>query len=63
MTVERALRMTGGVLVLVSFLLGHFVSPCWFLFTAFLALNLIHSGFAVWCPSMTIRWHFGPKAS
>jgi len=54
MTVERSLRMIAGVFVLVSLALGHYVSPYWYLFTAFVGLNLLQSGFTNWCPMMTI---------
>ena len=53
MTIERLVRLIGGVFVLVSLALGYAVSPYWFLFTAFVALNLIQSAFTNWCPMMT----------
>ena len=54
MTVERSLRLMAGALVLLSLALGYWVSPWWFLFTAFVGLNLLQSGFTNWCPAMTI---------
>jgi DUF2892 family protein len=57
MTVERLLRLIAGGFVLASLLLGYFVSPYWFLFTGFVALNLIQSAFTNWCPMMSfLRW-------
>jgi DUF2892 family protein len=57
MSVERLLRLIAGSFVLASLLLGFFVSPYWFLFTGFVALNLIQSAFTNWCPMMTfLRW-------
>jgi hypothetical protein len=57
MTVERYLRLAAGTFVLASLLLGYYVSPYWFLFTGFVALNLIQSAFTNWCPMMTfLRW-------
>lgn len=53
MTVERYLRLIAGSFVLLSVLLGYFYSPYWFLFTGFVALNLIQSAFTNWCPMMT----------
>ncbi len=50
MTVERALRAIAGGFILVSMALGHWVSPYWYLFTAFVGLNLLQSGFTNWCP-------------
>lgn len=54
MTVERYLRIIAGVFVLLSVALGYWVSPYWFLFTAFVGLNLFQSGFTNWCPMMAI---------
>jgi len=34
--------------------LGVYVSPWWFLLTAFVAINLIQSAFTNWCPMMTV---------
>ncbi len=61
MTVERALRLIAGALLLVSVLLAHYVSPYWLLFTAFIGLNLLQSGFTNWCPMMTILRKVGVK--
>ena len=54
MTVERALRMIAGAFVVLSLALGYWVSPYWYLFTAFVGLNLSQSAFTNWCPMMTI---------
>lgn len=63
MTVERALRLIAGTFVLASLLLGYFVSPYWFLFTAFVALNLMQSGITNWCPMMSFLKILGLKSS
>jgi hypothetical protein len=63
MSVDRGLRLVGGTFVLVSLLLGYFVSPYWFLFTGFVALNLIQSAFTNWCPMMSILRALGFKTS
>ena len=52
MTIERALRLIAGSFILLSLALGHYVSPYWYLFTAFVGLNLFQSGFTNWCPMM-----------
>jgi hypothetical protein len=54
MTVERSLRLLAGAFVLLSLALGYWVSAWWFLFTAFVGLNLLQSGFTNWCPAMAI---------
>ena len=57
MTIERYLRLIAGSFVLASLLLGYFYSSYWFLFTGFVALNLIQSAFTNWCPMITfLRW-------
>jgi len=61
MTVERLLRMIAGAFVLVSVALGYWVHPGWFLFTAFVGLNLFQSAFTNWCPMMTILKKLGVK--
>lgn len=53
MTIERYLRMIAGLLVLLSLGLGYWVHPYWYLFTAFVGLNLFQSAFTNWCPMMT----------
>jgi hypothetical protein len=59
MTVERYLRLIAGCFVLTTVLLGYFHSPYWFLFTGFVALNLIQSAFTNWCPMMTFLRRLG----
>ncbi len=59
MTVERALRLIAGSFVLLSLALGHYVSSYWYLFTAFVGLNLFQSGLTNWCPMMTFLRKLG----
>lgn len=54
MTVERYLRLIAGLVVLASLALGWWVSPWFYLLTAFVGLNLLQSGFTNWCPMMVI---------
>lgn len=53
MNVERFLRLIAGLFVMVTVALGYWVSPYWFLFTAFVGLNLFQSAFTNWCPMMS----------
>ena len=53
MTVNSWLRFFAGTFVLLSVALGYFVSPWFFLFTAFVGLNLLQSALTGWCPMMT----------
>jgi len=61
MTVNRYLRMIAGFFILLSLLLGYLVSPYWYLFTAFVGLNLFQSAFTDWCPMMTLLRKLGVK--
>jgi hypothetical protein len=54
MTIERYLRLFAGLFILASLALGYWVSPWFYLFTAFVGLNLFQSGFTNWCPMMAI---------
>jgi len=54
MTVNDALRAIAGFFVLASVALGYFVHPGFYLFTAFVGLNLLQSAFTKWCPMMFI---------
>ena len=62
MTVDRYLRLIAGAFVLASLALGYWISAYWFLFTAFVGLNLLQSAFTNWCPMMTILRKAGVKA-
>jgi len=44
--------MIAGFFVLASLILGYTVSPYFYLFTAFVGLNLFQSAFTHWCPMM-----------
>ncbi len=59
MSVERYLRLIAGCFVLVTLVLGYFHSPYWFLFTGFVAVNLIQSAFSNWCPMMSFLRRLG----
>jgi len=59
MNVERYLRLIAGTIVMATLALGYFFSPYWYLFTAFVGLNLFQSAFTNWCPMMTILRKLG----
>lgn len=61
MTVDRYLRMIAGVFVVGTVALGYYVDPRWFLFTAFVGLNLFQSAFTNWCPMITFLRKAGVK--
>ena len=53
-TLEQKIRAIAGTFILASLGLGWYVSSWWFLFTAFVGLNLFQSAFTNWCPMMAI---------
>ncbi len=61
MTKNEALRLIAGTFVLLSLALGHWVHPGWYLFTAFVGLNLLQSAFTRWCPMMWLLDRLGLK--
>ena len=61
MRMENWLRLLGGTFVSISLALGYFYSSYWYLFTAFVGLNLVQSAFTNWCPSMVVLRKFGVK--
>jgi hypothetical protein len=63
MNIERSVRLIAGVFVLISLALGYWVSPYWYLFTAFVGLNLFQSAFTNWCPMMTFLRKCGVKSA
>lgn len=59
MTVDRALRLMAGAVVLISLALAHWVSSNWLWLTGFVGLNLFQSALTNWCPAMTIFRRLG----
>jgi hypothetical protein len=59
MNLNASLRAIAGTFVVISLALGYFVSPYWFLFTAFVGLNLVQSAFTKWCPMITFLRKLG----
>jgi DUF2892 family protein len=57
MTRENVIRAIAGTFILASLALGRFVSDYFYLFTAFVGLNLLQSAFTKWCLMEDIlRW-------
>lgn len=61
MTVDNMLHAIAGFFIILSVALGVYVSPYFFLFTAFVGLNLFQSAFTNWCPMMTILRKLGVR--
>lgn len=61
MALEPSLRLIAGSFILASLALGTWVNPYWYLFTAFVGLNLFQSGLTNWCLMMTILRKLGVR--
>ena len=61
MNLNEMLRAIAGAFVLLSVALGYFVHPAFYLFTAFVGLNLLQSGFTRWCPMILFLKKLGYK--
>ena len=51
MSIDRAVLLFAGIMVLFSVLLTAFVSPLFVWFTVFIGANLIQSAFTGFCPA------------
>ena len=61
MSVNRALRLMAGVMIMVSVALTRWVHPNWVWFTVFIGVNLFQSALTNWCPAMTLFRKMGLK--
>jgi hypothetical protein len=61
MSIERIVLAFAGTMVLVSLLLGIYVSPNWFWFTAFVGASLLQPSFTGFCPLAAILRKAGVK--
>jgi hypothetical protein len=61
MGLHESLRLLAGTFVLLSLALGWFVHPGFFLFTAFVGLNLVQSAFTRACPAMWVLRRAGVR--
>lgn len=59
MNTERLIRIIAGTFIVASLALGVYVNPYFFLFTAFVGLNLFQSGLTRWCLMDTILRKLG----
>jgi hypothetical protein len=51
MSLDRAVMLFAGCMVLLSVVLAVFVSPLFIWFTVFIGLNLIQTSFTGFCPA------------
>lgn len=61
MSLDRAVMLFAGCMVLLSVVLTAFVSPLFIWFTVFIGLNLIQSSFTGFCPAVRVFRVMGVK--
>ncbi|RWA63186.1 DUF2892 domain-containing protein [Mesorhizobium sp.] len=61
MTIDKAVLMFAGVVVLISLTLGIYYSPYWFLLTAFAGLNMMQASVTGFCPAAMVFKKLGCK--
>lgn len=59
MSIDRIVLAFAGTMVLLSLVLGYFVSPYWLFLAAFVGLNLLQSSFTGFCPLAIILRKLG----
>jgi hypothetical protein len=63
MTIESAIRLLAGSLILLSLALCQFVSPWWTLLATFVGLNLAQSAITGFCPAEMLLKRLGVGGS
>ena len=54
MKLNDYLRAIAGFFIMLSVGLGYYLHPGFYLFTAFVGLNLFQSAFTHWCPMISL---------
>ena len=62
MSIDRAVMAFAACVVLISLALGWFVSPYWFLLTAFAGLNQLQASFTGFCPAAIVFRKLGMRS-
>ena len=62
MNIDRIILAFAGSMILISLLLGYFVTPAWLLLAAFVGLNLLQSAFTGFCPLAKLLRRLGLPA-
>ena len=61
MSLDRAVMLFAGIMVLLSVVLTVFVSPLFMWFTVFIGLNQIQASFTGFCPAASVFKMLGIK--
>lgn len=62
MSIDRAVMLFAGSMILLSLALGFYVSPYWYLLTAFVGANLMQASVTGFCPAAMIFKKLGLKS-
>jgi hypothetical protein len=61
MSLDRAVMMFAGFMVLVSLALTHWMHPAWVWLTVFVGLNLMQASITRFCPAAMLFRRMGVK--
>lgn len=61
MTLDRAVLLFAGIMILVSLALSWLYSPNWLYFTAFIGFNMVQASFTGFCPAAMVLKRLGLK--
>lgn len=61
MSLDRAVMMFAGIMVLVSLALTHWVHPAWVWLTVFVGLNLMQASITGFCPAAMLFRRLGVR--
>ncbi len=62
MSIDRAVMLFAGFMVLLSLALGFYLSPYWYLLTAFVGLNLMQASVTGFCPAAKVFKMLGARS-
>lgn len=62
MTIDKAIMVMGGTMVMGSALLSIYHNPLWIWLTVFVGFNMIQSSFTGFCPPAIIMKRMGMKS-
>lgn len=54
MNIDKAVLAFAGFVVLLGLALGYYVSPYWYLLTAFAGLNMLQASLTGFCPAAIV---------
>jgi len=61
MTIDRIVFAVAGMMILLSVLLTHYISPVWMWLSVFVGVNMLQSAFTGFCPLVNILKVLGFK--